>query len=639
MTADDGPPLSLRPFPVANQKPKTLAEFIARVNAQPGGFRATTKEKLEEEIRASESKDGAADGEDVQMSDGEGDDSASNEGEPESSIKDPNQARMEVLRDMDIMGNTAMLTLDFLSLLLSKYNPTHASQTLSQQLRDMVGIGTLGADKLYESSMTEEKAKNQAQVAAGWTLMETNKTRDAAEEATAFLEKEMEAEGKYWDDVVSVQKAGWSVCRMPNERHTLGVRFGFSEAAPEFRANSLAPLRRADDGSVQLDSGRLGGVSERLLVTYEKDGQVVSRSSLPPPISDDAPLEARVLEARNTIYSQELWHELTRESRTLVAYDVRLEGSRLTCEVDSSTRIIVELVPLETLRAADEQPQDGLVAEAISLALHILLGHAHRTNELVRTRPIPPYVSRPKGQQIHALLRPIIARTMHDRDIREATKYVGSLVQALQKAGLPASLVLSTPQVAIGDGSNRGPNQTSSAQTLVRTMLQPLDFTLAVTILPTVSFTVQGRTHLSPVTATYYHVTLPPESPLEQICKPYHDVYPDLQALADYLNTATARVLSEHILSKLMAAASTADWIQDVRGTSIRNLDRQDFDLGFAIDKQDDKPALVVRHNSEEGQKRSVKKWTWAAAGDSEGSSLHHIVGQIVGQDLPDGAM
>jgi mediator of RNA polymerase II transcription subunit 17 len=107
----------------------------------------------------------------------------------------------------------------------------------------MVGIGTIGADKLYESSMTEEKAKNQAEVAAGWTLMETNKTRDAAEEATAFLEKEMEAEGKYWDDVVSVQKAGWSVCRMPNERHTLGVRFGFSEGMP------LAAESTEDDSS------------------------------------------------------------------------------------------------------------------------------------------------------------------------------------------------------------------------------------------------------------------------------------------------------------------------------------------------------------------------------------------------------
>jgi mediator of RNA polymerase II transcription subunit 17 len=125
-----------------------------------------------------------------------------------------------------------MLTLDFLSLLLSKQNPTQASVTLSQQLRDMVGIGTMGADKLHESLVTPEKAKDNEDLATGWTLMEINKTRDAAEEASAFLHREIEAESKYWEEVIAVQKAGWSICKVPQERHTLGVRFGFSEGKP-----------------------------------------------------------------------------------------------------------------------------------------------------------------------------------------------------------------------------------------------------------------------------------------------------------------------------------------------------------------------------------------------------------------------
>jgi len=100
-------------------------------------------------------------------------------------------------------SNTAMLTLDTLSLLLSKQNPTQASVTLSQQLRDMVGIG--------------------------WTLMEINKTRNAAEAASSFLEREVDTESRYWEEVMAVKKAGWSMCRVPQERHTLGVRFGFSE--------------------------------------------------------------------------------------------------------------------------------------------------------------------------------------------------------------------------------------------------------------------------------------------------------------------------------------------------------------------------------------------------------------------------
>lgn len=93
----------------------------------------------------------------------------------------------------------------------------------------MVGIGTIGADKLHDSNLTPAKTKDQQDVAIGWTLMEIDKTRDAAEEATAFLRREVDVEGRYWEDVVKVQQAGWSLSRVPQERHTLGVRFGFSE--------------------------------------------------------------------------------------------------------------------------------------------------------------------------------------------------------------------------------------------------------------------------------------------------------------------------------------------------------------------------------------------------------------------------
>jgi mediator of RNA polymerase II transcription subunit 17 len=43
------------------------------------------------------------------------------------------------------------------------------------------------------------------------------------------LEKEIELETRYWQQVLAVSENGWSVCRLPNEKHTLGVRFGFSE--------------------------------------------------------------------------------------------------------------------------------------------------------------------------------------------------------------------------------------------------------------------------------------------------------------------------------------------------------------------------------------------------------------------------
>ncbi|KAG5978153.1 hypothetical protein E4U54_007052, partial [Claviceps lovelessii] len=222
MNSADCPPLSLRPFPVADRAPKNLAEFIARVNTQPGGFRAVTEEKLRDEIKARETPAAAdSDPEDVDMSDA---------GHDEDQVsKDPSLARIEVLKNIEIASNTAMLTLDSLSLLLSKQSPTQAGLTLSQQLRDMVGIGTLGADRLDEPTAKPNKTADEEEVAVGLTLMQINQARDAAEQAGQFLQREVEAENKYWQDVVAVKQAGWAICRVPNERHRLGVKFGFSE--------------------------------------------------------------------------------------------------------------------------------------------------------------------------------------------------------------------------------------------------------------------------------------------------------------------------------------------------------------------------------------------------------------------------
>jgi mediator of RNA polymerase II transcription subunit 17 len=94
MATSDGPPLSLRPVPIADTKPKNLAEFIARVNAQPGGFRAVTEDKLQEEIRAREEDGDTNEPEDAVMEDDAPEDET-------SAAKDPALARLEVLKNVE----------------------------------------------------------------------------------------------------------------------------------------------------------------------------------------------------------------------------------------------------------------------------------------------------------------------------------------------------------------------------------------------------------------------------------------------------------------------------------------------------------------------------------------------------------
>jgi mediator of RNA polymerase II transcription subunit 17 len=103
----------------------------------------------------------------------------------------------------------------------------------------MAGTGTLGMDKIQASRVTDAQKEDNRRVAKGWKIQNLNKTVDTILESATRLEKEMETETKYWEQVLAVSDSGWAVCRLPNEKHTLGVRFGFSECKWSLSVESI----------------------------------------------------------------------------------------------------------------------------------------------------------------------------------------------------------------------------------------------------------------------------------------------------------------------------------------------------------------------------------------------------------------
>jgi mediator of RNA polymerase II transcription subunit 17, fungi type len=122
-----------------------------------------------------------------------------------------------------------MVTLDFVSLLLSKDTPNQASTWISPALREAITLGTLGADKVQESRVSKSQKQDNGRIAKGWKLQSLTDTVDLILASATRLEKEIEKETKYWEQVLTVSENGWAICRLPQERHTLGVRFGFAE--------------------------------------------------------------------------------------------------------------------------------------------------------------------------------------------------------------------------------------------------------------------------------------------------------------------------------------------------------------------------------------------------------------------------
>ncbi|EGY19872.1 hypothetical protein VD0002_g1791 [Verticillium dahliae] len=604
------PYTSLRPPPIGSRKPKNLGEFIGRIQAERG-FRNVTEASLREEVAAK--TNGEAKEDDVQMS--------VTDDEDDEEAKDIHTVKGEIMRNIDAAHNTAMVALDFVSLLLTKHNPNQAGVTLSQALRDFAGIGTLGVSKFKDSEQAgdkrrrEEKRQEAKEVSQGWTLMEIERTRKAAEKSAAMLAKEVDREEKYWSEILAVKQNGWSMCRLPAERHTLGVRFGFTEASSEFRNNSLAPLRRGDDGSVVLEQGRAGVGCQRISVTLARDGEISGQTATNSSILESAPLQERVLEARNTIFSQELWHELHREAHSLASYGVRASDSSITYEPKTGPSINISLdTLLGVAPTVQEKKPDNWYAEMTQLSLHVLLSFAHRENEVQRRRPGPPHQRRHEQHNQYHLIRPILSRAIHDVSVRQCTRLVGDLVRILRQAGMEeAAFTLNNPQFVLPNSdalTSTSSNRPTAAQALVNLLLAPSDFQLDVTLTPRARIQIRGRTWFLPLTTTQYQVhLLPPlnstdatQNSLLTSCPPYRerDGYPDLQSLKVYLLTAIPRALADLYLplaeslssnpsqatSEPAEEASNPIWVKSVRGNAIQDSTRDAHEVAFELDEK-----------------------------------------------------
>ncbi|RYO88376.1 hypothetical protein DL766_003055 [Monosporascus sp. MC13-8B] len=653
MASTDPTRFSLRPWPIGDKKPKTLNEFVTRVNFERHGFYNVTEDKLHEEISAQE-QDAMRIEDEGLASPSESEDEA--DGEKSKSVI---VAREEFLRNLDSAHQHTMMTLDFVSLLLSKEIPNQAGNSLSPALRDMAGIGTLGASKLKDSNLTEARIEDDLAVATGWRLMEIDKMVDSAMAAAEKLEREIALETRYWADVLAVSENRWAVCPLPHEPQTLGVRFGFSEAAPEFRNNSIAPLRRNDDGTARLATGRIGGGSQRLRVTLLSHDEAVGRSSLPRRLADDAPLQDRVLEARNTVRSQELWYEINREARTLLALGVHAEEASVTWELDARMKVVFTLEVLSDTASggspAESHPYDWL-AQSILVTLHLLLSYAHRRTYSRRTYPQVLAANRASQRQPWPMLRSLIARAKHTNATFRLVSFLERLVSLLHRAGITtAAYRKTTPPITSGLHNNlRAQGRPASlTDSVFNKMIYAMDLGFEVTVTPEARFQIQGGTSQGPYIGHRFGVFLRPatqhgtqnrrnsikangngngnipnnqfgstagqdatmtteqEQPQEQQQKPNllewayppaADPYHDATGVMTYLRNATARAVASHVTTVAQRrlgdgphdGGASVDWMETLQGPAI-SADSGDREARISLAHAGDgAPALVL---------------------------------------------
>ena len=69
-------------------------------------------------------------------------------------------------------------------------------------------MGSLGADKLSVSRYTDAQKLDNKRVAKGWKIQSLNNAVDSILASATRLEKEIEKETKYWEQILAVSDAG-----------------------------------------------------------------------------------------------------------------------------------------------------------------------------------------------------------------------------------------------------------------------------------------------------------------------------------------------------------------------------------------------------------------------------------------------
>ncbi|KAL3443781.1 RNA polymerase II mediator complex component SRB4 [Aspergillus insuetus] len=494
--------LPLRPVIEKRDRPDSLPLDIAQINAQWGSFRELSEASLREKIEADKDKDLWAEEDEVEKETADLDTS--------ERMEQLYKRRAEIIQFALQAHMEASFALDFVSLLLSKQNPRQAETSMSPFLKTAAPLGSLNSEIINPPPRPDTALKDIKSVSRGWRLQNFNSAASKLLNAGTRLDTEVDAEKYYWDQVLAIKEKGWKVCRLPRDGQALGVQYGFLEATPIFRDRGLAALRRADDGKLVLDKGLIPRKAQGVRVRIKQQDRIIGCSKVCRPSQDAASIESRILQARDTLFEEELFHEMMREARILGNQGVTTRQNLVTIPVSEEQEILLDLVDWDqdhALEEAGSSSEQNALADAISHSIRILLTFAHRQNLRRRTQPPPPLAPKRRPTLEYQILRPVMAYLQHKSHIQWLETYIAKLRRVLEAAGIRCDFnATQFSSIGVLQPSHLVPK----VESLVGVFLAPLESTFSGTLItPQSSFRVRIRTNPTiPPVGTFYDISV-----------------------------------------------------------------------------------------------------------------------------------
>ena len=321
---------------------------------------------------------------------------------------------------------------------------TAAQASMSPVLKEAVPVGSLECQTVKYVPAPANEVRRLDMTRRGWKMDSFASAAKKISAAGSRLQEEAERESRYWEQISNLEAKGWAVSRLPRDSRTVGVHFGFAEAAPAFRNRGFAILRRGQDGNVNLDHNAIPPRPLIVVVTVSIGEQETGSSAIQhEQVTEDSPIEDQILQAHQTLSEEELFYEISREGRLLANQGVEMSNQSVQFEVGNKFNVRIRLANPETESPpANSNVSAEEIAKAIALSLHILLAHAHQQNHRRRSNAPSPMTLKAKAAPEYALLRPVMSHLQHISRLEFLRSLTASVLPPLAKAGidLPAKI-------------------------------------------------------------------------------------------------------------------------------------------------------------------------------------------------------
>lgn len=428
-------PLYLRAKQPDNSENETIGRRFREIVERKGHFRTVNQASLlaDEDEDADLQQNGevtANEDEDVE--------------EERGTLKHINASKQKMLLTVSEAHNQAMYMVDFISLLESKYSEA-GERSMSQGLKQSVPPKSLAYDQWPAKDPDEAEQTMNSMAAQGQRLKGLTTAADVLLKAASRLQEDVRRETIQWEEILSVTDDGWAVCQVRKGQHQLGVQLGFPQAGPLFRYRGFVPLDSGEGGTLRLGQ-RAASRPRKLRLRIFQNGKLSGSTATGRVELEDASIEDRIRAARDSLFEEELFHEMTSEAQFLMAYGPKWADSTIHIPLDliggvetTNGELLIDLVPQDHRELPSAEPHADEYARRVLLALEVLMLQTFKQRLEEASKPPAPLSERKHSPQIAKLLRPLLTQGCHHSAVTQLRRYLDVFHKILDHAKLDTS--------------------------------------------------------------------------------------------------------------------------------------------------------------------------------------------------------